>query len=162
MPRTRWHILPQQVITIWAIFGGLVLIAVTGVNVAAVILAAFGLGFAGDIELTQIGVACAGFAFLPYCQLHRHNMRVDLLAKTLGSRPKRVLDSLASAIALGFGALLLWRMYFGMLDQYDFGYSSTILQIPIWVVFVPVLASLMLLVIAAVITVIQDIAGPND
>ncbi len=54
-----------------------------------------------------------------------------------------------SLVALGFALLLLWRMYYGMLDQRDYGYTTAILQVPIWCAFVPILISLALLALAA-------------
>lgn len=153
-----WRI-SQRAIDVWALLGGLVLVVLVLINVWAVLGGVVGLPFAGDVELTEMGVAMAAFAFLPYCQLHRQNVRADLFTNSAGPRMRRVLDSVASALALGFGALLLWRMCFGLLDQRTYGYSSTILQVPSWWVYVPILASLVLLVLAAAMTLIDDLKG---
>ncbi|MEE4118428.1 MAG: TRAP transporter small permease [Paracoccaceae bacterium] len=148
-----------RAIDLWALLGGLVLMALVLVNVWAVLGGALGTAFAGDVELTEMGVAAAAFAFLPYCQLHRQNVRADIF--TQGARPglRRALDSVASAIALGFAALLLWRMQAGLVDQLAYGYSSTILQVPLWWVYVPILISLALLLAAAAITLLDDVRG---
>lgn len=148
-----------RVIDAWALLGGLVLALLVLVNVWAVVADAAGLGFAGDVELTEMGVAVAAFAFLPYCQLRRQNVRADLFTERSGSGLRRALDSAASALALGFAALLLWRMYGGLVDQKTYGYSSTILQVPVWWVYVPVLVSLALLVVAAAMTLAEDLRG---
>lgn len=153
-----WGML-QRAIDVWALLGGLVLVILVLINVWAVAGEFFGIGFAGDVELTEMGVAAAAFAFLPYCQLHRQNVRADLFTAATGPRVRRVLDSFASAVALGFAAILLWRMFFGLIDQRTFGYSSTILQVPTWWVFIPVLISLFLLVVAALMTLLADVAG---
>ena len=63
----------------------------------------------------------------------------------------------ASVIAFGFAAILLWRMSLGMLDQKGYNYSTTILQIPIWWAFVPVLGSLALLVAAALLSLTDSL-----
>ncbi len=149
----------QRTIDVWALLGGVVLVILVLVNVWAVVGEFFGVGFAGSVELTEMGVAAAAFTFLPYCQLHRQNVRADLFTSAAGPLARRILDSVASAVALGFAALLLWRMFFGLIDQRTFGYSSTILQIPTWWVFVPVLISLFLLVVAAVMTLLADVTG---
>jgi TRAP-type C4-dicarboxylate transport system permease small subunit len=65
----------------------------------------------------------------------------------------------ASVVALGFGLLLLWRMQAGMADQRDYGYTTAILQVPIWWGFVPILGSLALLAAAAVVTLWEGARG---
>jgi len=153
-----WRGLARAIDT-WALLGGLVLVVLVFVNVWSVLGGALGIAFAGDVELTEMGVAAAAFAFLPFCQLHRQNVRADLFTEKAGPGLRRALDSIGSAIALGFAALLLWRMYFGLVDQMTYSYSSTILQIPMWWVYVPILVSLGLLILAAAMTLIEDIQG---
>lgn len=153
-----WRAL-ERAIDAWALMGGLVLVGLVVVNVWSVVGGALGAPFAGDVELTEMGVAAAAFAFLPYCQLHRQNVRADLFTEGAGPGVRRALDSAASAIALGFAALLLWRMSDGLADQRAFGYSSTILQVPIWWVYVPILISLALLLAAAAMTLLDDLKG---
>ncbi|MGB0498427.1 MAG: TRAP transporter small permease subunit [Rubricella sp.] len=149
----------RRVIDVWALLGGAVLVLLVIVNLWSVLAGMIGTAFAGDVELTEMGVAAAAFAFLPFCQLHRQNVRAEVFTRRLGPGTRRGLDALASALALGFAALLLWRMYFGLLDQRSFAYSSTILQIPTWWVYMPVLVSLALLVAAAAMTLAEDLAG---
>ncbi len=148
-----------RAIDLWALLGGLVLMALVLVNVWAVAGGALGLAFAGDVELTEMGVAAAAFAFLPWCQLHRQNVRADIFTQGAPPGLRRALDSAASAVALGFAALLLWRMQAGLADQMAYGYSSTILQVPLWWVYVPILISLGLLLVAAAITLLEDLRG---
>ena len=38
----------------------------------------FGMPFPGDFEMTEIGIANAAFAFLPYCQLTGANVTADI------------------------------------------------------------------------------------
>ena len=153
-----WSALARA-IDAWALVGGLVLVTLVLVNVWSVAAGALGLSFAGDVELTEMGVAAAAFTFLPFCQLHGHNVRADLFTEHAGPVVRRVLDTVASAIALGFAGLLLWRMSFGMIDQKTFNYTSTILQVPLWWAYVPILGSLGLLLVAAGMTLVRDLRG---
>lgn len=57
-------------------------------------------------------------------------------------------------MAFGFALLLIWRMWFGMLDQKTYAYTTTILQVPHWWAFLPILASLALLAAASLATLI--------
>src|SRR3546814_5046218 len=58
----------RAAITAWALLGGLVLVAVVLINVLSVIGGVVWRPFPGDFEMTEIGIAVAAFAFLPYCQ----------------------------------------------------------------------------------------------
>ena len=158
--------LARSLITCWALLGGGLLIAVVLVNVFSVVGGMFGKPFPGDFELTEIGVAIAAFAFLPYCQLTGSNVTADIFTSFASRRWVAGFSLLASLVALGFGLLLLWRMSFGMLDQAEYGYTTAILQIPHWLAFLPILFSLALLAVAALLTARESLhetsgrAGP--
>lgn len=144
-------------VTGWALAGGALLLAVVLVNVASVLGGYLGLPLPDDFELTEMGVAIAVFAFLPYCQLTDANVTADIFTARASAPVLAGLRALAAILAFGFGAILVWRMGLGMLDQRGYGYTTTILQIPIWWAFVPILISLVLLVAAAVLTLIRSL-----
>ena len=151
----------RWVIQTWALLGGLVLLAVILVNVASVIGGMVWRPFPGDFELTEVGVAVAAFAFLPYCQLTDSNVTADIFtAKAPGTLIVKF-KLLAALVAFAFSLLLLWRMFEGMLSQKEYGYMTAILQFPIWIAFVPILISLALLAVAAFISFL-DASRSND
>jgi TRAP-type C4-dicarboxylate transport system permease small subunit len=139
----------------WALMGGLTLLAVVLVNVISVIGAIVWQPFPGDFELTEMGVAVAAFAFLPYCQLTGANVTADIFTANASKRWLAVFRTAASIVAALFAAILLWRMQAGMMDQKNYNYTTAILQVPIWWAYVPVLISLGLLVVASVMTLIS-------
>ena len=139
----------------WAVAGGLVLMLVVGVNVLSVIGNIFWKPFPGDFELTEMGVAIAAFSFLPFCQLHGTNVSADIFTSRASPRWISAFGALASFLALLFAGLLLWRMFEGMLSQREYGYTTAILQLPIWVAYVPILVSLALLLAAAAVTLVE-------
>lgn len=149
--------LVRTIVTAWALLGGVLLAAVAAMNVAAILAAIVGLSIPGDFEMTEVGVAVAVFAFLPYCQLTRANVSADIF--TTGASPRWIafFSLLGSLAAIGFGALLMWRMYLGMLDQKAYGYTTAILQFPHWLAFLPILFSLLLLLVAALTTLAEDV-----
>jgi TRAP-type C4-dicarboxylate transport system permease small subunit len=149
-------------VTAWALLGGALLLAVVVMNVASVLGTLVGWPVSGDFEMTEIGVAVAAFAFLPYCQLARSNVSADIFTQRAGPRILAFLSLLGSVIALLFALLMLWRMYDGMLDQKTYGYETSILQIPVWLAYIPILASLALLAVAALTTLTQDIRGLSN
>lgn len=145
----------EKLIHGWALFGGFVLLAVVLMNVISVVGGVVWVPFPGDFEMSQMGVAIAAFAFLPYCQLTGANVTADIFTANASQRWIGIFGFLASIVALGFSVLLLWRMYEGMWDQKDYGYTTAILQVPIWLAFPPILISLLLLAVASLITLIR-------
>ncbi|MCO8146297.1 TRAP transporter small permease [Rhodovulum tesquicola] len=154
--RRGFAALVAALVTGWALIGGLVLVAVIAMNVVSVIGGLVWKPFAGDFEMTQVGVAVAVFAFLPWCQLTRANVSADIFTMRASPRWVARLGLVASAVALVFAALLLWRMSQGMADQRAYGSTTTILQFPVWIAFVPVLVSLALLALASLVTLFED------
>lgn len=147
---------------VWAMLGGALLLGVVVMNVASVLGTLVGWPVPGDFEMTEIGIAVAAFAFLPYCQLTRSNVSADIFTQAAGPRTVAALRLLGSVIALAFALLLLWRMYDGMLDQKQYAYETSILQIPVWFAFVPILVSLALLALAATRTLGQDLRALSN
>lgn len=157
--RTGFAGVVARAVTLWALAGGLLLLAVVVVNCLAVLGMTVGRSFPGDFELTEMGVAMAVFAFLPWCQLTGANVTADIFTARAGPRVLAGLGALASAVACAFALLLLWRMSLGLLDQRAYGYTTTILQIPVWWGFLPALASLALLALAALVTLGEALAS---
>ena len=146
----------ENLIIGWALIGGIILLLVVALNISSIIGSVFLMPVPGDFELTQIGVAVAIFCFLPYCQLRRINVTAEIFTLWVRNKTILVLQISASLIALSFSILLMWRMFEGLLDQKKFDYTTTILQFPIWVAFVPILISLCLLSVASIKTIMQD------
>lgn len=139
----------------WALAGGVVLLLVVLMHTWSVIGNQFGMPFPGDFEMTEIGVAIAAFAFLPYCQLTGANVTADIFTSNASPRTVAVLSLVASLVALAFSLLVVWRMYAGMLDQKEYGYETAVLQFPNWIGWLPVLVSLALLAVCSLATFIQ-------
>ena len=134
----------------WALAGGAVLALVILINVMSVLGGIFWKPFPGDFEITEVGVAVAAFAFLPYCQSTGANVTADIFTAKLSARWIAAFGTLASVAAILFSLILFWRMYAGMLSQKEYGYTTAILQFPVWIAYVPILISLILLFAAAV------------
>ena len=150
--------LAHSIIDAWALAGGLLLLAVVLMNTASIAGSwLFATPVPGDVELTQMGVAISAFMFLPYCQLRRLNVSADIFTSAASTRWLGRFSAIASIIAMIFGGLLVWRMYFGMESKFKYNNLTTILQIQEWIVFVPILLSLALLVVAAYLTLREDL-----
>lgn len=144
----------RRVIEAWALAGGLVLLGIALMSTwSATTGVVFGKPLPGDFELVEMFVAIAVFMFLPYCQQTGANVTADLFTAGAGPRTVAALGLLSALVALAFSVLLLWRMYEGLLDYRQYVETTTILRIPVWYAYVPALASLVLLALAALISV---------
>ncbi len=108
-----------------AYFGG-VLLAVVALMVCVSIIGraldGFGLGpITGDYELVEAGCAIAVFAFLPWCQLKRGHVAVDIVVQNMRPRVKAfsglVGDILLSIVAF----VILWRLWLGFGEKFPYG-----------------------------------------
>ena len=146
--------LAARIIEYWALLGGIVLLAIVLMTAwSATSGVVFNKPLQGDFELTEMGVAIAVFMFLPYCQLVGANVTADIFTAGAGPRTVALLELVSALIALGFSALLLWRMYLGLLDYRKYIETTTILHVPIWYAYIPILLSLALLALASLISV---------
>ncbi len=145
--------------SLWALFGGCVLLVVVAINVLSVLGGIVWRPFPGDFELTEIGVAVAVFAFLPYCQISGANVTADIFTARAGRRTIAAFSLLAAIAATLVAGLLLWRMTFGLLDQKNYGYTTAILQVPLWWGYCVILVSLSLLVLTALVSLKEAIHG---
>jgi len=153
----------ERLVGLWALAGGGVILAVVGVNLVEIVSAVArpltGWRFTGAVELTEMGVAVAGFAFLPWCQIAGANVAADIFTARARPATLAALRLMAAVVALGFAALMLWRMGLGYADQRAFPSFTVILAVPIWWAYVPILVSLALWVLAGVVTLAEAVAG---
>jgi TRAP-type C4-dicarboxylate transport system permease small subunit len=147
----------RRVIEYWALAGGIILLGVALMTAwSAGTGWVLGRPLPGDFELTEIFVAVAIFAFLPYCQLTDANVTADLFTARAGPRTLATLGVLAALLALGIAILLTWRTWAGLIDYRKYVETTAILKIPIWTAYVPALVSLGLLVLACVLSLLES------
>ena len=119
-----------------AIVGGVALLAIIALTVTSVggrALVALGLRpVPGDFELIEFGAALAVFCFLPWCQIERGHVTVDVLASVLGDRLDAWLEVIANLLMTAAAAFIAVRLYYGLLDKLSYGETSFILQLPLW------------------------------
>lgn len=147
--------LARRTITAWALLGGCLLLAVVAMNAASVVSAIFWKPLPGDFEMTEMGIAVAAFCFLPWCQMTGANVSADIFTARAGPRLLAAFQILAALVALGFALVLLRQMSLGMVDQRMYGYTTAILQTPVWWAFVPILISLGLLAVSALMSLAE-------
>lgn len=121
-----------------AFAGGAVLLGLTGLTCISIIgraLIPMDLGFGpiqGIYDMTEIGMAVAVFAFLPWAQYREAHARVDLFQWAIPDKLDQGLDVLFNAAMAFVAAIGTYRLYLGMQDKLSYGETTLIAQIPVW------------------------------
>lgn len=121
-----------------ALLGGAVLLVLVILKTVSIIGRAFvplDIGIRpirGIYDITEIGMAVAIFAFLPWAQLKETHARVDLFQTALPGVINRLLDLLFHIAMFAFAGLMTWRMVLGAIDKRSFGETTLIADIPVW------------------------------
>ena len=147
----------------FAIFGGLVLLIAVLISVFSIFgRVVLSSPLLGDFELVEIACAVAIGSFLPLCHLKNGNVIVDFITAKLSKNKINLLDAISSLI---FGLTALFfssRMVLGARDMYVYQEETMLLAFPVWIPFLPVIASFFLLTICCFYTFtikIHDILG---
>ncbi len=144
-----------------AFCGGVILIGIALTTVVSIIgRALIPIGLApirGDFELVEIGVAIAVFGFLPWCQLQRGNITVDIFLVN-ARRGLWNLTSLTGDIAITIIAFVItWRMSFGLVDKLSTSETTFALGIPVWIGFAFSMIGAVFFCVVSLYTVWRDI-----
>lgn len=148
-----------------AYFGGTILAAVAGVTVFSIfgrfmdpfqgdmLKGLIDLGpIKGDFEMVEMGCAVAVFSFLPYTQLKRGHVTVDLFIDRLPDRAKAFLGFVGDALLALAAYVILWRLWLGFGEKFPYGSdafrgalgmgykpffaeTSYELELPLWIPF---------------------------
>ncbi|MCR9086277.1 MAG: TRAP transporter small permease [Rhodobacteraceae bacterium] len=108
-----------------ALVGGVVVLGMACITVVSVTGRALsGVGFSpvpGDFELVELGCAVAVFCFLPWCQVTRAHVRVDLIGPFVPHAVYRWLGWLGDLVLTGMLGLLLTRLWEGFGERFPYG-----------------------------------------
>lgn len=106
-------------------FGGVILIAMALLTVVSIIgraLISIGLGpVKGDFELVATGCAIAVFSFLPWCQLERGHVSINILVDKKPPVLRRCLILTGDILIMVFAAVILWRLWLGFGEKFPYG-----------------------------------------
>jgi len=120
----------------FALCGGAVLVAMALLTTASVLGRATFLGpVNGDFELIEIGLSVAVLAVLPWTQMTRGNVAVDVFLAAAPARVRFAFDAVGALLYALLAALIGWRLALGGLDLFAYNEQTTILGIPRWWTF---------------------------
>lgn len=119
-----------------AMFGGVILsmlAVLTVISVTGRKLVFLGLApIPGDFELVEAGCAVAVFSFLPWCQLRRGHVTVDILVNAFPARFKITLGLIGNILLTLAAGLIAWRLALGLAEKMRYGETTFILAMPVW------------------------------
>lgn len=109
----------------FAYIGGFILVAMALTTVASIIgraLLSFGLRpVSGDYELVANGCALAVFCFLPFCQLKRGHVTVDIFTSIFPLRAQAIFGLIGDALIALVSLVMLRQLWFGFGEKFPFG-----------------------------------------
>ena len=156
--RVRWTAAVSQLAQLFALAGGLLLCGLAALVVASILGRIFlARPVPGDFELVALGTAISIFLCLPYCQLQRGNVTVDLFLSGASSGLRQILDGIAALLFAVLAILFAWRMGLGLVDAVRYQDVSVILGVPLWWAYPPAVMSFALLAVCCLITASDDL-----
>lgn len=149
----------DDLVAFWALLGGGVLlsiVAVTAFNIGAHVLDRMARPFGGSVQgfpgyedYVRLTISCAALMLLPYCQLRRGHVAVDLFAARMPAWLNRSMTVISLAAMAFLAVFLFGWMMVGMIETRSDGAVSRVLQWPEWPFYLPGLASLLLWTLVA-------------
>ena len=167
----RLNAVVEVIARVLAFAGGIVLLgltALTCVSIAGRALIPLDIGVGpirGIYDMTEIGMAAAIFAFLPWAQFKEAHARVDLFQWAIPQKLDQLLDVVFNAGMAFVATVGTYRLFLGMQDKMSFGETTLIAQIPVWQGFAAGLVGAVAFVIVAVFCTLRAarrLAGYKD
>ncbi len=132
-----------------AIIGGLIFVGLVIMSVVSIVgRKLISAPVPGDVELLQMCAAFASASFFAWCHLNHGDVKVDFFTHHLAPGIVRRLDGLGSLLVGLFGALIAWRSLAGALNVKEYGETSPILNLPMWVAQVLMVPGFVVLALA--------------
>lgn len=146
--------LVRRLAEIWAIAGGLLLLAivlVTTTNAGAFAADRAAGGWGGSVaglpgyeDFVRLTVGCAALMFFPWTQAQRGHVSVDLFVGWLPASLRRALERVWLVVTVALALFLAGWMWLGMLRARSDALVTGVLGWPDWPFYLPGVASLVL------------------
>lgn len=139
------------------LFGGFCLVVACGLTVASIVGGLTIRPLPGEIELVEALCGLAVFAFLPFCQLKRGHVGVDILISAFGPKAMNWTQLIGDVVITLLIGLVTWRHAVGTMDKIGNGETTPLLLMPVWWGFAIALAILIANVIVCLFVIAVDI-----
>jgi TRAP-type C4-dicarboxylate transport system permease small subunit len=111
----------------------------------------------GDIEIVALLMGAGVSLCLPYCQIKRGNVLVDVFTHNAPRQVRAALDLLGCLTIAAIGAVLAWRMALGGIELRSSADETMVLRLPTWIAFPFIVPSMALLAVAGIIGAWQEL-----
>lgn len=111
----------------------------------------------GVFDLVSTLLVLVVFLGIPQTFLTQGNVTVDLIDRFLGRRGVAVFRAIAGLLTVVFLGLLFWHMFLPALDTYQFDDRKPDLDLPIWMIWVPVLLGTGLALLAVIVVIAREL-----
>lgn len=138
---------------------GLALLVGAMTTVSVVGRALANLPVAGDVEMTQMGMAIAIALCLPWCQLRGANIIVDFFTQRVPARGRTLLDAAGNLLLAAMYLLLAWRAGVGAGGVREASETTMILALPMWWAYAALAPGLALAAVVALVQAGRQAAG---
>ncbi|WP_316979841.1 TRAP transporter small permease [Shumkonia mesophila] len=148
------HALVQRFVTWWALAAGVVLlliVLVTTINVTAFSMDKIARLFDGGVsglpgyeDFVDLAAGVAGLMLMPYCQLRRGHVAVDLFTAMAPRAVQKALDLVSLIAVAALTLFLAYWMAVGLAETRADGVLSPVLGWPVWPFYLPGVVSLLL------------------
>lgn len=143
-----------------SIIGGIIMLLLATMTVVSIIgRAMFGIAVEGDYELVESGLAISVFLFLPECHLKKGHVVVDIFTGHLSDAIQEKLEGLGEILFFIASLVFAWRLTISGFEAHEYLDQSMILEIPLWIAYVPGVISMLLVAINALDRVLQTFFG---
>lgn len=139
------------------VFGGFCLVLACLLTAASIVGAVTIRPLPGEIELVEALCGLAVFAFLPFCQLKRGHVGVDILISAFGPKAMNWTQLIGDFVIAFLMALVTWRHAIGTLDKFENGETTPLLLLPVWWGFVIALVILVANLLVSLFVIAADI-----
>ncbi|MDH4441883.1 MAG: TRAP transporter small permease [Rhizobium sp.] len=143
-------------------FGGLCLVLACALTAASIVGALTIRPLPGEIEVVEILCGLAVFAFLPYCQLKRGHVGVDILISAFGPKAMNWTQLIGDVIIAVLIGLVTWRHVIGTLDKFGNGETTPLLLFPVWWGFAVGAVLLIANILVCLFIILADIRDIRD
>ncbi|MDO6683366.1 MULTISPECIES: TRAP transporter small permease [unclassified Oceanobacter] len=144
----------------FALLGGFLMLMLATMTVISITgRTLFGAAIEGDYELVEAGLGITVFLFLPEGHRCNGHVVVDIFTNNLAPRSVALLETVGEVFFLIVSLVLIWQLTLGGIDAYDYMEQSMLLELPLWIVFVPGVLSSALIALTSLDRIVTFVRG---
>lgn len=144
----------------FAVAGGVLLCVLAALTVVSIVgRNLLSLPIPGDFEIVAMGTAVCVLLCLPWCQLERGQIKVDLFLDRAPPRLTGWLDAIGAGLCALISVVFAWRMTLGFVDAVRDRDLTVILGLPLWWAYPFAVASFALLAACCLHTARLDLGS---